>query len=249
MGRLTGRTAASGWPAPSTHRVSILDSCASRTPARARVAQSQQASGRSPHPAYRWLMTGWRSQLERRGRIAVITWLHAWSTRLYGPNRRVSPLSWLGDERLAIGCVPTAATLPVLRAHGVTHIVNCRSRVQTRLSQDLALERELFGVTNVAHAPMWDFGRPQPPALWAAGALFAADALSRNPSARVLVHCHQGRRRSAMVAYAVLRLRGHDPDRAATLITQHRVEAVLVAAYVDSVERWLASRNTDAAPH
>jgi predicted protein tyrosine phosphatase len=187
-------------------------------------------------------MSEWRDQLQRRLKTAVITRFHAGSTRLYGPSRRVAPLSWIGEERLAVGCLPTAAILRALPGHKVPHIVNCRSLLQTRLSGDLAVERELFGVTNVAHAPMWDLGRPQPPALWAAGALFAAQALTRNPQARVLVHCHQGRRRSAMVAYAVLRLRGHDSDHAATLITRHRVEAVLVPAYVDSVEQWLAAR-------
>jgi protein-tyrosine phosphatase len=70
---------------------------------------------------------------------------------------------------------------------------------------------------------------------------FAADALSSSPDVRVLIHCRQGRRRSALVAYAVLRVRGHDAASAAELITRHRVEARLVPAYVDSVERWLSS--------
>lgn len=166
---------------------------------------------------------------------------HAWSTRLYGPSAYVSSLTWLGQERIAIGCLPTPATLAALPELGVTHIVNCRSMPLTWLSQDLAVERELLGIARVAHAPMWDLGRPQPPKLWAPAAVFAADALATDRSARVLIHCHQGRRRSAMVAYAVLRLRGHDPAAAASLITTHRVEAVLVPAYVDSVERWLRS--------
>jgi hypothetical protein len=44
-----------------------------------------------------------------------------------------------------------------------------------------------------------------------------------------------------MLAYAVLRLRGHDRARAAALLRQYRVEAMLVPAYVRSVERWLAT--------
>jgi protein-tyrosine phosphatase len=151
-------------------------------------------------------------------------------------------MSWLGDERIAIGCLPTSTTLFGLPEHGVTHIVNCRSVAQTRLSQDLALERELLGTAKVAHAPMWDLGYAQPPELWSAAATFAADALTADPTARVLVHCQQGRRRSAMLAYAVLRLRGHAPGVAAALVTRHRVEAVLVEAYVDSVEKWLTAR-------
>jgi protein-tyrosine phosphatase len=155
----------------------------------------------------------------------------------------VSSLSWLGDERVAIGCLPTAATLYRLPELGVTHIVNCRSLTQAFVSQDLAVERELLGADRVAHAPMWDSGRPQPHQLWSGAAVFAASALADDDSARVLIHCQQGRRRSAMVAYAVLRLRGHTPDSAATLIARYRVESELVPAYTDSVERWLTRRS------
>lgn len=47
----------------------------------------------------------------------------------------------------------------------------------------------------------------------------------------------QGRCRSVMVAYAVLRLRGHSADEAATPILTHRREALLVPLYRDSVEQ------------
>lgn len=57
----------------------------------------------------------------------------------------------------------------------------------------------------------------------------------------VLIHCQQGRRRSILLAYAVLRLRGHPPDRATGLIALHRSEAQLVDAYLASVERWLTA--------
>jgi protein-tyrosine phosphatase len=148
-------------------------------------------------------------------------------------------LSWLGGERLAIGRLPTAATLAELPAHGVTHVVNCRATLQVWISRDLAAERALFGRTRVVHARLFDFGRPQPPRLWAAAARFAAQVLAADSDAGVLIHCKAGRRRSAMVAYAVLRLGGHDPDAAAALITRYRTEAELVPAYLASVESWL----------
>jgi alpha-beta hydrolase superfamily lysophospholipase len=44
-----------------------------------------------------------------------------------------------------------------------------------------------------------------------------------------------------MLAYAVLRLRGHGRTRAATLVLRYRTEAQLVPAYVRSVEQWLAT--------
>jgi hypothetical protein len=46
-----------------------------------------------------------------------------------------------------------------------------------------------------------------------------------------------------MVAYAVLRLRGHTGPDAAAMILRHRREAELVEAYRISVEEWLAIRH------
>jgi protein-tyrosine phosphatase len=150
-------------------------------------------------------------------------------------------LSWIGDERIAISAVPPTRTVAGLAERGVTHVVNCRPRAQVRWSGDLAAERAAFGSGRVAHAPMQDHGLRQRPAVWAAAACFAARVLDDQPQAGVLIHCTAGRRRSAMLAYAVLRLRGHDRTRAAALVLSYRTEARLVPAYVRSVERWLAT--------
>lgn len=173
---------------------------------------------------------------------------HRYSTRLYGPSPQNTVLSWIGDERIAVGSLPTAATLPALTENGISHIVNCRSVAQTWISQDLAVERALLGPSRVAHAPMWDSGYPQPPHLWSAATVFAAQVLTGDPTARILIHCHQGRSRSVMVTYAVLRLRGHGPDQATNLIRRHRVQARIVAAYTASVERWLAAGAKPVGP-
>ena len=177
---------------------------------------------------------GWVTLVGWRGRI------HGYSTRLYGPSPSTTALSWLGDERIAVGHLPTGVSLPTLPDQGVTHIVNCRAQAQVWLSQDLAAERILFGRSNVVHAPMWDLGQVQHPRLWSGAAVFATQALD-DGAARVLIHCQQGRRRSVMLAYAVLRLRGRDAGTAARLITSHRLEAELVGVYVAGVERWLAA--------
>lgn len=140
---------------------------------------------------------------------------------------------------MAIGSLPVGDAVSRLPTLGITHVVNCRAEFQTRLSNDLWAERQVLGADRVAHAPMWDRGRPQPPRLWAPAARFAAKALDEDPDAGVLVHCQQGRRRSAMVAYAVLRLRGHEPADAARLVLDSRAPATLVPAYRASVEDWL----------
>ncbi len=174
-------------------------------------------------------LPGWRGAYNRA------------STRLYGPMRGLEGFSWIDDERVAIGSIPVGDTVGRLPELGVTHLVNCRAQLQTQISQDLWAERQVLGEARVMHAPMWDNGRPQPSRLWAPAARFAAAALDADPDAGVLIHCQQGRRRSAMVAYAVLRLRGHDASEAARLVLESRAPARIVPAYRKSVEDWLAA--------
>jgi protein-tyrosine phosphatase len=157
------------------------------------------------------------------------------------PGAASAALSWIGDERIAISGVPSPQAVTHLAGQGVTHVVNCRPWVQVRWYGDLAAERAAFGPGRVAHAPMQDHGGPQRPAAWAAAACFAARVLEDQPDAGVLIHCSAGRRRSVMVAYAVLRLRGHGRARAAALVLRYRPQAQLVPAYIRSVERWLAT--------
>ena len=174
-------------------------------------------------------LRAWRKGVQRRRGM-----------RLSGPGPAMSPLSWIGEERIAIGGLPPIGSVACLAGQGVTHIVNCRARVQVRVSGDLAAEWTAFGPDRVAHAPMWDFGWRQRPQLWADAVCFAARALAEDPQARVLIHCSAGRRRSAMLCYAVLRLRGRAAGEAASLVLSYRREAELVPAYVHSVEQWLA---------
>jgi protein-tyrosine phosphatase len=158
-----------------------------------------------------------------------------------GPSAASLALSWIGDERIAVSGVPSARMVATLAARGVTHVVNCRPRALVLWSGDLAAERAAFEPGRVVHAPMTDHGLRQPPAAWAPAARFAAEVLEGQPQAGVLIHCTAGRRRSVMVAYAVLRLRGYDPSGAAALVLRYRTGAMLVPAYMRSVEQWLAT--------
>jgi len=168
------------------------------------------------------------------------------STRIYGPRHGLSGLSFVPGERVAIGAMPVAGEIMRLPDHGITHLVVCRATPQTLFSQDLWAARTVLGKDNVAHASMWDTGRPKDPEHWSQAALFAAEALQANPEARVLVHCQQGRRRSVMVAYATLRLLGLSEAEAARGVLEARPMGRLVPAYRRSVERWLARRAAEA---
>ena len=94
-----------------------------------------------------------------------------------GPGTGVASLSWIGEERIAVGGVPAAGSVTGLAGRGVTHVVNCRSREEALMGGDLAAERTAFGAARVAHAPMRDLGLRQRPRLWAQAALFAARVL------------------------------------------------------------------------
>lgn len=166
---------------------------------------------------------------------------------MYGPDPATTWLSWIGDERVAIGTMPTPATLPHLAEAGVTHVLNCRARWEAIPTQELALERALFGRANVIHAPMWDTGWRQPPGRWAHAALFAASALDQDAGALVFIHCKAGSHRSVLVAYAVLRLRNRSGECAAGLIHRHRAEAELLPAYKASVDAWIDGRSAPDA--
>jgi protein-tyrosine phosphatase len=167
--------------------------------------------------------------------------IHRFSSRWYGPDPRTTWLTWIADERIAVGTMPTGATIDRLANEGITHVVNCRAGWETFVSQELHVERVLFGRARVIRAPMWDHGRRQHPRRWADAARFVVRTLSEDSTARVLIHCQSGVHRSVMVAYAALRLRSHSPDDAADLIHQHRAEAELLPRYRASVEDWLAS--------
>src|ERR1700746_2154333 len=151
-----------------------------------------------------------------------------------GPAAPGAALSWIGDERIAISGVPSARVVARLAGQGVTHVVNCRPQAQVRWAGDLVAERAAFGPGRVAHAPMQDHGLRQAARGGAGGAGVAgrgvagtgcaARVVEEQPHAGVLIHCSAGRRRSAMLAYAVLRLRGHDRTRAAALVLTYRAE-------------------------
>jgi len=159
------------------------------------------------------------------------------STRVYTPSRELRGFTRVPQmPRLAIGALPVAEEADRLPSHGFTHVVNCRKSLQNVVSQDLWIEREVLGADRVAHADMWDHGRPQDPALWAPAAVFGAQALRDDPDAQVLVHCQQGRRRSVFVAYAILRQLGFGEDDAATAVLDARPRGHLVPAYRAGVE-------------
>ncbi len=158
---------------------------------------------------------------------------------VYRPIPVTRGFTWIGDERLAIGSLPIGDDLMRLADAGVTDVVNCRHAYQTYFSQDLWAERELFGSEHVVLAPMWDNGRPKQPRDFAHAVRFGAERLDADPGARLYVHCQQGRRRSAFVAYGVLRLRGRSSEEASRLILTHRPVTRIVPAYRASVEAWL----------
>jgi len=112
------------------------------------------------------MQRGWRARVLRQ-----------LSPRSSGPGAGAPSLSWIGQERIAIGSVPPAGSVADLAGQGVTHVVNCRTHGQVWLRGDLAAERAVFGAARVAHARCrtraWGSGRDcgrrllaSPPGFW-----------------------------------------------------------------------------------
>ena len=156
--------------------------------------------------------------------------------------RGLEGFSWIDGERLAIGSIPVGDAVERLPELGVTHVVNCRAQFQTRISQDLWAEREVFGDDHVAHAPMWDHGRaPAVAALGARGPLRGRRARGgpRRPACSSTASRAGGARRWSPTPSCGCA--ATTPSEAARLVLASRAPARLVPAYRASVEEWLAA--------
>jgi hypothetical protein len=163
-----------------------------------------------------------------------------------GPDAGGAALSWIGHERIAISGVPSAQAVSRLAEQGVTHVVNCAGAgagavVRGSGGRTGGLRPRASGARAHAGSRPAAKGRGVGRA-----ARFAARVVDDQPQAGVLIHCGAGRRRSVMLAYAVLRLRGQDRTQAAALVLRYRTGAQFVPAYVRSVERWLATAAGDS---
>ncbi len=146
----------------------------------------------------------------------------------------VMDVSWITDRIALGGGVWNESNMEDLARAGVTHVLNMQVEFDDR---PLA---ESHGIC-VLWNPTNDDFLPKPVELLKRGVDFALEALD-DPEARLYVHCAAGVHRAPMMTLAVLCALNWQIDTAITLIEARRPVVDFADVYVESVRRYLMSR-------
>lgn len=145
---------------------------------------------------------------------------------------RVTDRVWTGgDLRSHLGDPAMLEDLAVLRAAGITHVLDNR----LEWSDEDFMRRYAPEITYVWNGQD-DAGQAMPDSWFEKGVGFALGALAQE-GAQVLAHCHMGINRGPSMAFAILLATGENPVRALTAIRRARPVAVL-AYSADALEWW-----------
>jgi hypothetical protein len=131
-------------------------------------------------------------------------------------------------KRLAFGSKATRRRhIERLHTLGITHIIDVR-KYQTKKLKDFKR----------LSLPFKDNARPRP-AWFYRRALSLYVSAMKQPGSKVFTMCRMGRRRSASMAYFLLRASGYPPKKAAAAVRKARPCACIVGAYRESGEEFL----------
>lgn len=135
------------------------------------------------------------------------------------------------SDRLAFGSkIRTLRHVKKLRSLGITHVVNLRDYDSQKARRFCCIW--LGFKDNAKPRPRWFYGR-------ALG--FYRQAMSL-PQTKVFVMCRAGKRRSASLAYFLLRASGIGPRKAEATIRRARPCVQIVRVYRESGENYLRMR-------
>jgi hypothetical protein len=133
-------------------------------------------------------------------------------------------------KRLAFGsAITTWGHVEKLRALGITHVINLRNKKHGKKIRQFESLR----------LPFKDDFNPRPNWFHRRALLFYQKAM-RRPRSKVLCMCHHGLRRSASLAYFLLRVDGLTPACAKSTVLKARPLARIVPAYRESGENFLS---------
>ena len=132
------------------------------------------------------------------------------------------------NTRLGFGSKATRLRhIERLRTMGITHIIDVRRYKSRKLDQ---FKRVCLNFK--------DDARPRPQWFYSRAFAFYKKAMSQ-PGSKVFVMCRAGRRRSANMAYFLLRASGVGPTEAESRIRKARPCIQIVRAYKESAEEYL----------
>jgi protein-tyrosine phosphatase len=131
-------------------------------------------------------------------------------------------------ERLSFGSkVRLKRHAEKLHELGITHVIDVRMYPSKKLRKFTTI-----------HLNFKDNARPRPMWFYARALRFYRKALEQQNS-KVYVMCRAGRRRSASLAYFLLRATGATPFEAEGAVLRARPCAMIVKAYRESSEKYL----------
>ena len=140
-------------------------------------------------------------------------------------------------RRLAFGSkVRLNRHVKKLQDLGITHVIDVRKYPSKKLQRFKTI-----------HMNFRDDGRPRPMWFYERGLQFYRSALKQTDS-KVYVMCRAGRRRSASMAYFLLRASGLSPKRAESAVRRVRPCIQIVRAYRESGEEYLRKRHAFSEP-
>ncbi len=146
---------------------------------------------------------------------------------------RVTDFLLVGGS-LRSGDADPGTVITELKAHGLTHILDCRTE-----TSDEHLVAQIAPEITYHQAGTEDEAAGTAEGWFDSGVSFAREAL-KVPGTVVLAHCALGQARGPSMAYAVLLDQGYDPGEALLMITQARPEAK--ASYAEHALDWHLTR-------
>jgi len=147
-------------------------------------------------------------------------------------------VTWVTDRIALGGGIWNLTNMLELADSGITHVVDMQIEFDDTPLGDEAGVKVLWNPTD-------DDFLPKPASLLERGVEFALAALEE-PEAKLYIHCAAGVHRAPMMTLAVLCAQGWDIDEAMHLIESKRIAADFADVYVESVRRFLESRQPSA---
>jgi protein-tyrosine phosphatase len=129
-------------------------------------------------------------------------------------------------ERLFVGGQINDADWPVLKAAGITHVIDAQAEREDRAPSAEGI--------SVLWVPQPDDGKHPKPVKWFGDAASFALLAFTTPQAKVLTHCAAGVNRGPSLGYAVLRAQGWSRNDAFALLKAKRPQVNV--AYRDDAD-------------
>ncbi len=155
---------------------------------------------------------------------------------MHVPSPPPNDFDWITPDMAVGGWVEQSGWSRLARQDGITAVIDCREEAR---NDPLALQESGL---RALHVPTMDRGPVSPAMIDRAVAFARAEARA---GGRLLVHCHHGIGRSAMVALCILVDRGHEPLDALELAKTSRWKISPSPEQFEGWAAWIRARSPE----